>query len=344
MSKLDNLIFEDVRELAHSSLLSPLDGKTITITGACGLLGIYLTAALKERSRFTGIPIMMHTVSLNQPPTFLSELFSGADMVHHACDLSDFRQCELLPAADYIIHAAGYGQPGKFLTSPSTTILLNTVATKILLEKLSSDGTFLFLSSSEVYSGSPRTPHQEGDIGTTDPSHVRACYIEGKRCGESLCHAYASYGLKTRIARVALAYGPGARLDDKRVLNSLIQSGLREKKIHLMDRGDAVRTYCYVSDAAEMLFSILLHAKQHTVYNVGGCSRVSIRELAQTIGRLLMAPVTVPDADERTMAGAPSEVVVSRGRYSCEFDKQKFVSLSDGLSRTIAWYQELSHH
>ena len=341
MSELEDLICDDVARSARSATLRPLDGKSIMITGATGVIGLYLTTTLQLRSRLTGVPIEIHSVSLTPPPPFLAGLFGRDKVVHHLCDLSHCRQAEALPTTDYIIHAAGYGQPGKFMSNAATTIMLNTAATKVLLEKFAKDCAFLFISTSEVYAGAARTPYGEDDIGTTDPSHLRACYIEGKRCGEALCHAHAALGARARIARVALAYGPGTRPDDARVLGSFIRAGLNAKKIQLMDRGTAVRTYCYVADAAEMLFAILLHARQHTVYNVGGRSRVTIAELAQAVAALLDVPAVIPDSDDGAMAGAPSEVALDIDRYCREFGKPAFVDLQDGLARTIAWHRHL---
>ena len=45
-------------------------------------------------------------------------------------------------------------------------------------------GKFLFMSTSELYSGNDNFNIDESQIGTTTPSHSRACYIESKRCGD----------------------------------------------------------------------------------------------------------------------------------------------------------------
>ena len=89
---------------------------------------------------------------------------------------------------DFIIHAAGYGQPIRFVEDEIATIDINTRTTRELFNLLKTDGKYLFISTSEVYSGA-KTPYKESDIGTTTPQHPRACYIEGKRCGEAICSA-----------------------------------------------------------------------------------------------------------------------------------------------------------
>ncbi|MFZ1992055.1 MAG: NAD-dependent epimerase/dehydratase family protein [Alphaproteobacteria bacterium] len=338
------LALADAIEDDAASILDEIDhhvlhDRSVLITGATGQVGVYLVAALRAANRRFSAGIKIHTVSRSAPPKFLAPIFQGAMMHHHVCDIADPVACRKLPNADVIIHAAGYGQPGKFLADPVKTIHLNTTATALLIDKLPRDGAFLFVSSSEIYSGSVHTPHAESDIGTTDPTHPRACYIEGKRCGEAICHAAATKGFRARIGRLALAYGPGTRTDDQRVLNSLIRRGLTDGEIRLMDQGRARRTYLYVADAAAMLLSILLSGND-TIYNVGGISTLTIFDLAHAISREINVPVSVPQEDAG-LAGAPAEVSLDLSRYTREFGKTNFVSMDEGLRRTIAWQRRL---
>lgn len=339
MSDLATAIAVDASHILDDIDPALLAGRSVLITGATGLIGIYLVAALHHANRFFDCGVTIHAVSRSAPPDFLAPLFSGPQVHHRIVDLADINACHAMPAADLVVHAAGYGQPGKFLQDPVKTILLNVAATSALLQSLPENGRFLFVSSSEVYSGAAHTPHRETDIGTTDPSHPRASYIEGKRCGEAICHAWAASGRHVRIARLALAYGPGTRPDDQRVLNSLIRRGIQEGAITLLDQGLARRTYLYVTDAVAMLLSILLKGRE-TAFNVSGTSPVTIGDMAQAIGRELDAPVHVPFR-QAGLAGAPAEVSLDLGRYAREFGHPSFVPFEDGLRRTIAWQRQL---
>ena len=339
MPDLAAIIDDDAARVARAVDLSPLDGSSVLITGASGLLGISLIACMRQRMRITGRPIHVTAVTRAAPPAAFAGLFDMPYLRLCRVDLADPPSLRKLPAADHVIHAAGYGQPQKFLLDPGKTIRINTEATLTLLEQMPARGKFLFLSSSEVYSGSPRTPHRENDIGTTDPGHVRACYIEGKRCGEAICHAVRAGGREVKAARLALAYGPGTRSDDQRVLNILIRRALLEGRVSLLDQGAARRSYGYISDVAELLLWVLLYGRE-ALYNVGGRSSVTILELARIIADIVGVPVHVP-AQAREVAGAPDDVALDLSRACEEFGKTGFVSLREGLSRTIAWQREL---
>jgi nucleoside-diphosphate-sugar epimerase len=316
--------------------LSKLRNKTILITGASGLIGIYLLGYLKKYQEEYNITI--HT--WNRRPitdTVFEPMFSYCHTM--IGDITDKSLFDNLPMFDFIIHAAGYGQPIKFSQNKLKTIELNTLSTIWLFEKLKENGTFLFVSTSELYSGLENYNISESQIGTTTPTHPRASYIEGKRCGETICHSYREQGVDVKIIRLSLAYGPGTQENDTRVINSLIEKAIKNDSINLMDGGQAIRTYCYISDVTEMLYNVLLFGKEHT-YNVGGLTASTILEVANMIGQIYNKKVITPTI-ENELSGNPKIVNISIEKYLNEFKKENFITLIEGLNNTIKWQTKL---
>ncbi len=328
-----NIIHNDINNIDID--LSKMKNKSVLITGASGLIGLYMLAVLKRKQKEYNISI--YTINRNKINDIYLPLFE--DCYRIIADITDNSIYETLPKFDYIIHAAGYGQPGKFMLDKIKTIKLNTTSTIKLLEKLNIDGTFLFVSTSELYSGLELYNITENEIGNTNTNHPRSCYIEGKRCGESICHSYIENGVDVKIARLSLAYGPGTQIGDARVLNSLIEKGIKNTEIKLMDGGQAIRTYCYITDTIEMFLNILLFGKEHT-YNVGGKSTTTILDLANMIAYKLNKKVITPTIVEE-LVGNPKIVNISIDKYINEFDKISFISLNDGLDNTIKWQKKL---
>lgn len=316
-----------------------LDGKTVLITGASGIVGTYFLECLHHLSATQKMNLQVLAVMKNEPPAHLLECLSLPDFHILRGDLADSDFYPHLPEADFIVHAAGYGQPGAFLQNPMATIQLNTTATAALLDKVKKNGKFLFISSSEVYSGLRNPPHREKEIGLTNTDHPRSCYIEGKRCGEAICNAYRTTGVDAKSARLCLAYGPGTRPGDLRALNTFIEKALKERHIRLMDAGQARRTYCYIADAISIMWKILLQGKDST-YNVGGISSVTIGGLAQQIGAVLNVPVTMPENSE-TLQGSPEDVRLDMTKVESEFGPLAYISLQEGLNKTIKWQCQL---
>lgn len=309
-------------------------GKYI-ITGATGLIGGYLVETLL-RLRQIGYPIgEIIAVSMSgKVPRWLSE---SRHITRLFGDLSDMSFLASLPMGDVVIHAAGYGQPGKFLQDPIATFMINTVATNALAKLVRENGSFLFISTSEVYSGLPAGEHKEFEIGSTNTDHVRSCYIEGKRGGEAISHAWAERGaIVASAARLALAYGPGTQSGDNRVLNEFIGRALTSGVIELRDSGDSMRTYCYVRDALELMFSIL-STRAIGTYNVGGVSRTSILNLAEEVARVTNSVVRVPLSSDQLMEGAPDDVALNLEKTLGLGVKPDWVPLNEGIKRTVSW-------
>ncbi|HEY4148867.1 MAG TPA: NAD-dependent epimerase/dehydratase family protein [Chitinophagaceae bacterium] len=334
MPQAANTIIEEDAGIINGKVdFTALQNKTILITGASGLLGIYFLTCLGRLAE-QGMAIKVVAVFRSELPPYLAgKGFTGMQICRG--DITDYEFCRSLPEADYIIHAAGYGQPMKFMESPEKTLKLNTFSTFLLFDKLRPGGHFMFVSSSEVYSGLSRDVYTEDEIGSTNTTHPRACYIEGKRGGEAICNAYRSKNVKASSVRLAHTYGPGTKKGDKRVILSFIEKALAGK-IEMIDKGEAVRTYCYVADAVEIMWKILLSAKE-PVYNVGGNSQTTIANLAHRIGAIMSVPVIMPTGNEG-VAGAPKDVKLDMQKVAGEFGKTQYISLEEGLQRTIKWY------
>ncbi len=332
------VLFHDAEVVCQHVDLRRLQEATILITGASGLLGTSFLATLCHL-RESGLPLEVHAQVRSELSLHTAEIVQRGGFQLWRANLAKYQECSSLPDADIIIHAGGYGQPTLFMSDPVPALQVNTTATATLLQKLRSGGTFLFVSSSEVYSGLKKSPAQETDIGRTTPLHPRASYIEGKRCGEAICNAYRGQGVHATSARLALTYGPGTRPHDKRVINSFIEKALCQRRIELLDAGRAVRTCCYVTDAVELLWQVALNGT-YPVYNIGGHSEVTVAELAHLIARLTGAAIAFPQI-QAEIAGTPEEVRVDLTRVESEFHKSGYVSLEQGLRATINWQRGL---
>lgn len=333
---MDNtIIYKDAKHIADVCDLEELTGKQILITGASGLFGVYMLYTLKEMIMRGSGPAQVHAVIHRDLPLALQEMETDSCISFIRGDLADIDFCRSLPYADYVIHASGYGQPGKFLEEPVSAIRQNTIATYILMDKLMPSGKFLYISSGAVYAENPKEEYFEEDISYAGLEHPRICYIEGKRCGEAICELYRRQGTDVKIVRPSFTYGPGVRADDVRVIYEFIRKAL-SGKVQMRDQGKAVHVYEYISDAVEEMWNVLLHGKQ-SIYNIAGHSQISIYELADKIAEQLDAEVVVPVTDD-TVPGAIMKQRVNSSRVEMEFGKQKFVSMEDGLRATVDWY------
>ena len=185
MNKPLSHIYADCSDIIEKVDLSTLAGKSLLLTGASGLLGVYFLTTLKRYNENNTTKIKVFATIHSDFPEEFSELFDDKNIIIYKGDLTDNNFLQSLPKVDTVIHTAGYGQPRRFMENPIKTLKLSTSVTLGLFEKINQDGNFLFISTSEVYSGLKALKYKENDIGRTSTTHYRSCYIEGKRSGEA---------------------------------------------------------------------------------------------------------------------------------------------------------------
>ena len=96
-----------------------------------------------------------------------------------------------------------------------------------------------------------------------------------------LCYVFATtYGMPITIARPFNNYGPGMRLDDRRLPADFAKCVLEGRDIVILSNGSPTRTFCYVADAAAGYLKCLVHGR-FDYFNIGiERPEVSVRELA----------------------------------------------------------------
>jgi UDP-glucuronate decarboxylase len=328
---VNKIFWEDSNSLLERVRLPNLNGSRILLTGATGLIGRNILNFLQvilesQKSTFDVDALSMSPIEestkYHQRIRFQSGNLSRG---LHQFDLRTY---------DYIIHAATYGQPSKFISKSTETMALNGPIVIEITKFLQPNGTFLYLSSSEIYSGSSQNPNNEDDLGALPFDSDRAPYVYGKTFGEvSLMQLREEHSI--RIGRIALSYGPGTKKSDSRVLNQLIRRGILQGEVTLGDAGNAIRTYCYVSDTVEMLMNIAFWGKSE-VYNVGGVSKVTIRELGKNIASILGVKFSFPETVSEYL-DSPKQVELDISKFENEFGAMDFAPLHQGLLRTIEW-------
>lgn len=249
---------------------------TILITGCAGFLGYYMMHFLVAYAAQLGIKkvIGLDNFLLNTPK-WIAELSSKDVLEIKKFDIvsDNIENINGLDNVDFVIHMASIASPTFYRKYPVVTIDANIWGLRKLLDYYCNKDLrgFLFFSSSEIY-GDPSpdfipTPETyRGNVSTIGP---RACYDESKRFGETLCEVFANqYAMPVGIARPFNNFGPGMRLDDKRVPADFAKSTFENKDIAIFSDGYATRTFCYVADAVVGYFKILLNGK-FDIFNIG---------------------------------------------------------------------------
>ena len=191
---------------------------------------------------------------------------------------------------DQIYNLACPASPKRYQLDPVQTIKANVHGSINLLGLAKRvRAPILQASTSEVYGDPASHPQTEDYWGNVNPIGPRSCYDEGKRCAETLFFDYRrQHGMTVKVARIFNTYGPRMYADDGRVVSTFVIQALRGDPITIHGDGGQSRSFCYFDDLIDGLVRLMNTPRDITgPFNLGNTAEVSIRELADTVIRLI---------------------------------------------------------
>lgn len=272
--------------LNSDSCITDLDGSSILITGATGLIcSAIIDLIIAYNENFNG-NIQIYTAGREYKKVYTRFApYSDKDYFHYvAYDASQMNEFNF--AVDYIIHGASNAYPYVIQKHPVDTMLNNFQGVYELLQyalKIQSK-KLLFISSSEIYGEKESMdPFDENDYGRLDLLNPRSAYSSGKRAAETMCACFsAEKGVNTTIVRPGHIFGPTASRADNRVASVFAYQAADGKDLILKSSGNQIRSYCYMLDAATAIVKVMLQGNIGEAYNISNPDSImTIRELAK---------------------------------------------------------------
>ena len=306
----------------------------VLLTGAAGFLGSHLSdKLLAEGHSVVGIDDLSTGALENIRHLIKNENF---EFVEH-----DVRQPIDLKV-DYILNFACPASPVHYQSDPVRTIETNILGIINLLHLAKKTGAKLLqASTSEVYGDPLISPQSESYWGNVNPIGVRSCYDEGKRAAETLCFDYKrQFGVDARVIRIFNTYGPRMAIGDGRVVSNFIVQALTGKEITLYGDGSQTRSFCYVSDLVEGIYSYMIKEQAlETPVNLGNPTEFNMLELSEKILNITNSNselkfMTLPSDDPRQRKPDIS-LAVDQLSWAPE------ISLDAGLEKTIAYFKSI---
>jgi CDP-glucose 4,6-dehydratase len=315
-----------------------LNGRTVLVTGAHGLLGAWLVKALLAE----GVRVV--AVRRDQPAISTLELLDLGGQV----DTVNGDICEpgLIARAlneydiDSVFHLAAQTLVGTANRGPISTFETNIRGTWLLLEacRLHGAASVIVASSDKAYGRQSELPYNERQaLIPTFP------YDVSKAAADLLTRSYwHTFELPVAVTRFANLYGGGDR-NPSRLVPEAIGAALAGRPPVIRSDGSPERDFLYVEDAAAAYIAIwraiLAGQGRGEAFNAGGGEPHRVGDVVELICRLAGSEVRPDIRGQGVPHGEIDRQWVDTTKLRELTGWQPTVGLEDGLRRTIDFHR-----
>ena len=305
------------------------------VTGGAGFIGSHLSERLLDQgARVRAIDAFTDFYPRPLKERNLEHLRGRENYEFVEGDLRELDLAKQLEGVTHVFHlAAQAGVRRSWGTEFSVYTGLNIDSTQRLLEACAKRPIerLVYASSSSVYGDDVQIPMVE----TALPQPVSP-YGVTKLSAEQLCHLYyVNFGVPSVSLRYFTVYGPRQRPDMG--FNRFFTAILQGKPLIQYGDGLQTRDFTYVADAAKATADAAVRGVPGRVYNIGGGSRVSLREVFDLIARVSGRKVTIEQQDPQKGDMRDTYADTSRARADLGFAPS--VTLEEGLRQMWRWME-----
>ena len=295
----------------------------VVVTGGSGFIGSHVVDALLKRSNDVRV---LDVVPPHRP-----------DVEFIKTDITDLGQVlEACEGATDILHLAAVSNVDEAYQKPAETVSINTMGTVNLLEAARRYRVhrFLFASTVWVYGGARGSDvHEDSPFYMPGAGHI---YTSTKIASEFYIHDYARlYGVPITVLRYGIPYGPRGRSGT--VIPIFVRKALMREPLTIFGDGSQYRNFIYVEDLALGNVEALKDIAENQIYNLEGLRPISVREVAETI-RKLLGNVQIEYKPPRP--GDYRGKVVSSEKAKRDLGWTPQVDFEEGMRRYIEWFKQ----
>jgi CDP-glucose 4,6-dehydratase len=322
-----------------------LSNRSVLVTGAYGLLGGWLTAALLDAGAEVTV---VHRDDRPRSAFALMGLHSRCSIVH-----GDITSEGVIARAiaeyevDTVFHLAAQTLVPTANQAPLSTFETNIKGTWLLLEACRSLGVsrVVVASSDKAYG-----PHTDLPYRETHALQARYPYDVSKAATDLLARSYwHTWGLPVAVTRFANLYG-GGDFNPSRLIPEAITAVLSGRAPIIRSDGSPERDFLYVEDAVRAYLAISEALAPEAsggaagpaageAFNAGGGAPHSVMSVVELICKLSGSEIEPDVRGTGTPSGEIDRQWVDHTKLTTLTGWEPTVGLEEGLTRTIEWYR-----
>ncbi|GAB2687590.1 dTDP-glucose 4,6-dehydratase [Kitasatospora kifunensis] len=241
----------------------------------------------------------------------------------------------VLTGADLVVHLAAESHVDRSIEGAAEFVRTNVLGTQTLLEAAARAevARFVQVSTDEVYGSI-----EQGSWDEAQPVRPSSPYSASKAAGDLLALAYhRTHGLPVCVTRCSNNYGPNQY--PEKLIPLFVGNLLEGRTVPLYGDGGQVRDWLHVADHCRALALVAEQGRPGEVYNIGGGTELTNRQLAGRLLELCGADESLiePVADRK---GHDRRYSVDSTKISEQLGYAPRVPFEQGLARTVRWYAE----
>lgn len=239
---------------------------------------------------------------------------------------------------NYCFHLAGKTTVEEGQDDPEQTydVNINGAINILELSRTHKLEKVVIASTSHVYGDNPAVPYKEEYF----PRPSRP-YETSKTCVDLIAQSYAdTFNMPIEIPRFVNIYGPGD-VNFTRLIPKIMKQIILEGKVEIWG-GEVVRDYLFIDDAISAYFSLLKNRQRdrNKIVNFGSGKPLSVKQLVKKIIKISGKKIPLYIKKKPDRKQEITEQYVSLQKSLANFSWRANVSLTDGLKKTIAWYNK----
>ena len=320
--------------------LSGLRGRSVLVTGATGLLGSWLSAALVDG----GARVV--ALRRDQPAISALELLGVAGRVDivsgDVCDERLVARTLGEYEVDSVFHLAAQTLVPVANRAPSATYETNVRGTWTVLEACRSHGVraVIVASSDKAYGRQDRLPYREDQ-----PLRAAFPYDVSKAAADLIARSYwHTFGVPAAVTRCANLYG-GADLNRSRLVPEAVAAALGGRAPVIRSDGSPERDFLYVADAVAACLAIWgavsdgVPGAAGEAFNAGGGRPHRVGDVVALISRLTGAAAAPRILGHGVPEGEIDRQWVDASKLTRLTGWRPRIGLEQGLAATLDWYR-----